>query len=301
MTTRATEIAAMQRAVVISAFGLGSASPNPPVGCVILDRDGAPVGEGYHRRKGESHAEVNALAAAGSKAAAGTAVVTLEPCNHHGRTPPCHQALLDAGIARVVIALIDPTSRGEGGAARLTDAGVEIEVGLLADEALVVLGPWLAATRSGRPHVHWACESGPEGFRSSNDLLLWSGLGIGTDAVLHSSGDVEEGIPGAHGHGVFALPESVAVEDPAGALTTLYAGGVRSLLLHGGGELAQPYLELQLIDTVDVFIPPSALSAPEQVLTPLPAGFGIRNVTHLDSGLIVQATYLPFATASMRA
>lgn len=86
MNTREAEIAAMQRAVAISALGLGSTSPNPPVGCVILDRHGTPAGEGYHRRKGESQAEVNALAAAGSRAAGGTAVVTAEPCNHYGRT-----------------------------------------------------------------------------------------------------------------------------------------------------------------------------------------------------------------------
>ncbi|MGH3812935.1 MAG: bifunctional diaminohydroxyphosphoribosylaminopyrimidine deaminase/5-amino-6-(5-phosphoribosylamino)uracil reductase RibD, partial [Pseudonocardiaceae bacterium] len=83
------ELDAMRRAVVLSAFGLGTTSPNPPVGCVILDRDGHIVGEGYHERKGEPHAETQALAVAGERAGGGTAVVTLEPCNHHGRTPPC--------------------------------------------------------------------------------------------------------------------------------------------------------------------------------------------------------------------
>ena len=103
------EFAAMRLAVGLSAQGLGTTSPNPPVGCVILDSAGQIVGAGYHRRKGESHAEVNALAAAGPRARDGTAVVTLEPCNHYGRTPPCSQALLDARISRVVVALLDPT------------------------------------------------------------------------------------------------------------------------------------------------------------------------------------------------
>jgi diaminohydroxyphosphoribosylaminopyrimidine deaminase/5-amino-6-(5-phosphoribosylamino)uracil reductase len=97
----------MRRAIVLSAFGLGTTSPNPPVGCVILDADGRFVGEGYHERKGEPHAETQALTAAGEHARGGTAVVTLEPCNHHGRTPACREALIEAGIARVIISIID--------------------------------------------------------------------------------------------------------------------------------------------------------------------------------------------------
>lgn len=88
--------------------GLGTTSPKPPVGCVILDVNGQLIGEGYHERKGEQHAETQALAAAGECACGGSAIVTLEPCNHHGRTPPCRQALIEAGIARVVISVIDP-------------------------------------------------------------------------------------------------------------------------------------------------------------------------------------------------
>lgn len=111
------ELAVMRRAIALSAAGLGTTSPNPPVGCVLLDPSGQIIGEGYHERKGEPHAEAQALAAAGPLADGATAVVTLEPCNHQGRTPPCCQALIDAGIRRAVIAVIDPTSRGEGGVA----------------------------------------------------------------------------------------------------------------------------------------------------------------------------------------
>jgi diaminohydroxyphosphoribosylaminopyrimidine deaminase/5-amino-6-(5-phosphoribosylamino)uracil reductase len=135
----------MRLAIALSAHGIATTSPNPPVGCVILDAAGEIVGTGYHQRKGEPHAEVNALSAAGSRAAGGTAVVTLEPCNHVGRTPACRQALLDALISRVIIAVRDPTSRGEGGAALLRAAGVDVEIGVLADEARLVLGPWLTA------------------------------------------------------------------------------------------------------------------------------------------------------------
>src|SRR5436190_11680425 len=149
----AAEVAAMRRAIALSAAGLGTTSPNPPVGCVLLDAQGRIVGEGYHERKGEAHAEAQALAAAGPLATGATAVVTLEPCNHQGRTPACRQALIDAGVRRAVIAVTDPTSRGEGGAAALWAAGVDVEVGVLADEASVVLGPWLAALIAQRPLV----------------------------------------------------------------------------------------------------------------------------------------------------
>src|SRR5262245_47272488 len=131
----ARELAAMRRAIGLSAFGLGTTSPNPPVGCVVLGKDGQILGEGYHERKGEAHAEAQALAAAGREADGATAVVTLEPCNHRGRTPACRQALLDARVQRVLIALLDPTSRGEGGAAVLRSNGVEVEVGVLEEEA----------------------------------------------------------------------------------------------------------------------------------------------------------------------
>lgn len=151
----AAEIAAMRRAIGVSAAGIGATSPNPPVGCVVLDRAGRVLGEGYHERKGEAHAETQALAAAGTLAEGATAVVTLEPCNHHGRTPPCRQALIDAKVRRVVIAVIDPTSRGEGGAAALRRAGVDVETGVLADEAHVVLGSWLSSQQIRRPIISW--------------------------------------------------------------------------------------------------------------------------------------------------
>ena len=93
------ETAAMRSAIALSALGVGTTSPNPPVGCVILDSSQQVVGQGYHHRKGEPHAEALALDEAGARTRGGTAVVTLEPCNHHGRTPACHAALIEAGIS----------------------------------------------------------------------------------------------------------------------------------------------------------------------------------------------------------
>lgn len=128
------ELDAMARACDLAARGIGSTSPNPVVGCVILSPDGVVVGEGYHARAGGPHAEVVALAAAGSLAGGATAVVTLEPCNHTGRTGPCSEALIAAGIARVVVALRDPWPTAAGGIERLREAGIEV-VDLSANEA----------------------------------------------------------------------------------------------------------------------------------------------------------------------
>ncbi len=150
------ELAAMRRALDLGHAALGRTSPNPPVGCVLLDASGDPVGEGSTSPAGGPHAEVVALAAAGRRAAGGTAVVTLEPCNHTGRTGPCSQALVAAGVARVVYAVPDPNPQAAGGAALLAAAGIEVAAGLLRDRAeLGALEPWLGSVRSGRPFVTW--------------------------------------------------------------------------------------------------------------------------------------------------
>ncbi|MEU8508491.1 bifunctional diaminohydroxyphosphoribosylaminopyrimidine deaminase/5-amino-6-(5-phosphoribosylamino)uracil reductase RibD [Streptomyces brevispora] len=146
---------AMRRAISLAARGLGSTSPNPVVGCVVLDATGRPVGEGFHQRAGEPHAEIHALRAAGENARGGTAYVTLEPCNHTGRTGPCAQALVEAGIARVVYAVGDPNPQATGGADTLRAAGVKAEQGLLAEEAEQGNAAWLTSVRRGRPHVTW--------------------------------------------------------------------------------------------------------------------------------------------------
>jgi diaminohydroxyphosphoribosylaminopyrimidine deaminase / 5-amino-6-(5-phosphoribosylamino)uracil reductase len=144
---------AMQRALALAARGLASTDPNPRVGCVIA-RGERIVGEGWHERAGEAHAEVAALRAAGSQAAGATAYVTLEPCGHHGRTPPCTQALSAARIARVVYALDDPNPLvNGGGAAALRAAGITVESGLLAAEATELNPGFLLRMRSGRPFV----------------------------------------------------------------------------------------------------------------------------------------------------
>jgi diaminohydroxyphosphoribosylaminopyrimidine deaminase/5-amino-6-(5-phosphoribosylamino)uracil reductase len=153
------EHAAMRRAVDLAARGRRTVAPNPTVGCVILVSDSAGgttvAGEGWHERAGGPHAEIAALAAAGDLARGATAVVTLEPCAHHGRTPPCTDALLAAGIARVVIAVLDPNPAAAGGAEILRAAGVSVETGVAAEEAADGNAPWLTVVRTGRPFVTW--------------------------------------------------------------------------------------------------------------------------------------------------
>ncbi len=150
-----TDADAMRRAIALAARGLGSTSPNPVVGCVILDAAGHLVGEGFHRRAGGPHAEIHALRAAGERARGGTAYVTLEPCDHTGRTGPCSRALVEAGVARVSYAVADPNPKATGGADTLRAAGVTVEQGLFAAEAEEGNTAWLTSVRRGRPHVLW--------------------------------------------------------------------------------------------------------------------------------------------------
>ncbi len=142
----------MARALQLARLGLYTTGPNPRVGCVLV-RDGEVVGEGWHRRAGEPHAERLALAAAGARAHGATAYVTLEPCCHQGRTPPCADALIEAGIARVVAALIDPNPRvGGRGLARLGEAGIETESGLLEAESAALNPGFVKRMREGLPY-----------------------------------------------------------------------------------------------------------------------------------------------------
>ncbi|MCW5621936.1 MAG: bifunctional diaminohydroxyphosphoribosylaminopyrimidine deaminase/5-amino-6-(5-phosphoribosylamino)uracil reductase RibD [Burkholderiales bacterium] len=141
----------MARALALAARGLFTTTPNPRVGCVLV-REGSVVGEGWHERAGEAHAEVHALRRAGALARGATAYVSLEPCNHQGRTAPCVDALLAAGVRRVVAAMEDPNPQVAGsGLARLRAAGVEVQCGLLADEARELNVGFVARMQRGRP------------------------------------------------------------------------------------------------------------------------------------------------------
>lgn len=153
------DVSAMARALELAERGVGAVEPNPPVGAVVLDASGELVGEGYHQKFGGPHAEVHALHQAGDRARNGTLFVTLEPCCHHGKTPPCTRAILAAGIRRVVIAAGDPAPHVAGGGIReLKAAGVEVIEGVLAEAAQKLLAPFVMLVTQHRPFVHakWA-------------------------------------------------------------------------------------------------------------------------------------------------
>ncbi|WBB52294.1 bifunctional diaminohydroxyphosphoribosylaminopyrimidine deaminase/5-amino-6-(5-phosphoribosylamino)uracil reductase RibD [Verrucosispora sp. WMMD573] len=165
---------AMRRAIELAARGLGTTSPNPVVGCVLLDADGEVVGEGFHAYAGGPHAEIVALAQAGKRAKGGTAVVTLEPCDHVGRTSPCSTALVQAGVARVVIAVPDPNPVATGGAATLRAAGVRVDLGVREAEAESGNVAWLTAMRRGWPYVIWKYAATLDGRSAAADgTSMW--------------------------------------------------------------------------------------------------------------------------------
>jgi len=163
-----TEQKAMRRAIDAAATVIRTL-PNPRVGCVLLDPDGHEISIGIHRGAGTPHAEVDALAQAGEAARGGTAVVTLEPCHHEGRTGPCSQALIDAGVARVVFAQIDPNREAAGGSAALKAAGIEVEAGVMAEEAADLNEEWTFAMTAGRPFVTWKYAATMDGLSAAPD------------------------------------------------------------------------------------------------------------------------------------
>lgn len=197
----------MRRALQLAALGEGRTSPNPLVGAVVLDAAGQLVGEGFHARAGEPHAEVGALAQAGARARGGTLIVTLEPCCHHGRTPPCSEAVIAAGISRVVVAMADPDPRvAGGGIARLRAAGLEVIEGVAEAEALRLNRAFVHRVRSGRPLgiLKWAMSldgrtalpNGQSQWISGAEARAWvHQLRAGCDAVIVGGGTLRADDP----------------------------------------------------------------------------------------------------------
>jgi diaminohydroxyphosphoribosylaminopyrimidine deaminase/5-amino-6-(5-phosphoribosylamino)uracil reductase len=200
-TTEA-EQAALHRALVLAETVRGRTSPNPAVGAVVLDADGQLVGEGATEPAGARHAEIVALDAAGDKARGATVLVTLEPCAHTGRTGPCTEALIEAGVRRVVYAIDDPNPEAAGGAQRLREAGIDVVAGVEADEVRAgAIRPWLFAVQAGRPFVTWKYAATLDGRVAAADLSArWissaaaradsHAFRAGVDAIVVGSGTV---------------------------------------------------------------------------------------------------------------
>jgi diaminohydroxyphosphoribosylaminopyrimidine deaminase / 5-amino-6-(5-phosphoribosylamino)uracil reductase len=271
----------LERALELAERGRHTAHPNPVVGAVVV-RDGEVVGEGWHERKGGPHAEVNALAAAGERARGATLYLTMEPCAHHGSTPPCTQAVLAAGVARVVAGSLDPNPEAGGGLELLRAAGVEVEhADLFAARAQnEAWRTWVAqhrpfvtykvaVTLDGRvtaPGGRWV--SGEESRRLVHELRAASdavAVGMGTvradDPRLDARGLDAPRQPRRLAFGRGPLPAGSGLELRSGPLRqeleALGAEGVQSLLLEGGPTLAAAFLDEELVDKLLVFVAPT--------------------------------------------
>lgn len=319
----AREYDAMRRALALAASPGVPLHPNPRVGCVLLAEDGTVVGEGFHHGAGTPHAEVEALKVAGELARGATAVVTLEPCNHTGRTGPCAEALIAAGVRRVVIAQRDPNLLASGGRDTLLAAGIEVEDGLLADEAEEVNRAWTFAHRNGRPFVTWkfattldgrsAASDGSSRWISSlparRDTHLLRGL---CDTMMVGTGTVEADDPqltvrDAEDRPLPHQPLRVVVgdrdlpadrrilddaaetvhlrtHDPLAALRTLYADHDRHhVFLEGGPTLAAAFLKAGVVDEVVTYVAPLLLGSGKSAVGRL----GIRSI---DKALRLEIT-----------
>jgi diaminohydroxyphosphoribosylaminopyrimidine deaminase/5-amino-6-(5-phosphoribosylamino)uracil reductase len=271
----------LERALALAERGRGTTHPNPVVGAVVVAA-GEVVGEGWHERKGGPHAEVVALAAAGEQARGATLYVTMEPCGHHGSTPPCTEAVLRAGVSRVVAGSLDPNPEARGGLELLRARGVDVEL-VDSFEARALNEAWRTWIATGRPFVtHKVAVTldgrvtapGSRWVTGEASRRLVHELRAGSDAVAVGMGTVRADDPQltARGIDVAAQPRRLAFGTgplPPGSSLELRSGsledelarlagdGVQSLLLEGGPTLATAFLERDLVDKLLVFVAPT--------------------------------------------
>ena len=285
----------LERALELAAAAAGRGYPNPTVGAVVVGSDGSVIGEGVSEPAGGPHAEATALDAAGEAARDGTLFVTMEPCAHHGRTPPCAERVLEAGVARVVAGCADPNPEAGGGAERLRAAGVDVEL-LDLPEAKRQNEAWRTWVSAGRPHVilklavsldgrvavperRWV--SGAEARRRVHELRAAVdavGVGMGTVRADAPRLDVRDAPvvrrPRRLAFGRGPLPEGSQLELRSGPLreelAALAGEGVQSLLVEGGPTLATAFLADGLVDRLLVFVAPVIAGAGPPMTGPLP-------------------------------
>ncbi|MEO5851589.1 MAG: bifunctional diaminohydroxyphosphoribosylaminopyrimidine deaminase/5-amino-6-(5-phosphoribosylamino)uracil reductase RibD [Nocardioides sp.] len=294
------ERAAMRRALELAATAGVPLGPNPRVGCVLLADDGGEVAEGFHRGAGGPHAEADALREAGDAARGATAVVTLEPCDHRGRTGPCTQALIAAGVRRVVFAQTDTNPVAHGGGATLRAAGIEVEGGLLADEARRLNRAWTFALEHGRPFVTWKFATTLDGRSAAADgTSRWLSSSAARrdthrlrslcDAILVGSNTVEVDDPELTVRDEYGDPlprqllrvvmgkrdldpsrrvfddraETLRMRshDPREVLDVLHTRDCQHLFLEGGPTVAGAFLRAGLVDEVVAYVAPMLLGA----------------------------------------
>jgi diaminohydroxyphosphoribosylaminopyrimidine deaminase/5-amino-6-(5-phosphoribosylamino)uracil reductase len=285
----------LERALALAGGHAGRGYPNPTVGAVVVGTNGSVVGEGISEPAGGPHAEVVALDAAGEAARGGTLFVTMEPCAHHGRTPPCAERIIEAGVGRVVAGCADPNPDAQGGAPRLRDAGVDVEL-LDLPAARRQNEAWRTWVARGRPHVmlklavsvdgrvavperRWV--TGEESRRRVHELRASVdavAVGMGTVRADAPRLDVREAPvvrqPRRLAFGGGPLPDGSELELRSGALrdelAALAAEGVQSLLLEGGPTLATAFLADSLVDRLLVFVAPVVAGDGPPMTGPLP-------------------------------
>ena len=314
MTISDTERRAMERALVLAATPGVPLGPNPRVGCVLLSDTGATIAEGFHRGAGTAHAEVAALSEAGEAARGATAVVTLEPCNHTGRTGPCAEALIMAGVRRVVFAQPDANPVAVGGAGRLREAGVDVEGGHLIDEAQALNRAWTFAVAHRRPFVTWKFATTLDGRSAAADgtsrwvssraarrdthrlRALCDTMLVGTrtvetdDPELTVRDEIDQPVPLQPLRAVMGVRDLPAdrrvfndraetvrllTRDPVAALAELRGLGRQHVFLEGGPTLARAFLEADLVDEVITYVAPMLLGAGANAV----ADLGITTMT----------------------
>lgn len=288
----------MREAILLAGSPDVPASSNPRVGCVIVDRSGAVVGRGHHRGSGTPHAEVVALAQAGERALGGTAVVTLEPCRHTGRTGPCTQALIEAGIDRVVFAVDDPGQESGGGADVLRAAGLEVIAGVERESARHVARAWFHSREHGRPLVTLKsavsldgrvadATFGPTPITGPAARALAHGWRAEVDAIVVGTGTVLADDPSLTARtpdgalldrqplrvvvGLTPIPPDARVRDASAdtlvhqdrdlavLLEHLHEQGIQHILVEGGPTVAAAFLEAGLADEILWFVAPVIL------------------------------------------
>jgi diaminohydroxyphosphoribosylaminopyrimidine deaminase/5-amino-6-(5-phosphoribosylamino)uracil reductase len=293
----------LERALELAERGRGTTHPNPIVGAVVV-QDGEVVGEGWHERAGGPHAEVVALEAAGERARGATLYVTLEPCSHEGRTPPCTDAVLAAGIARVVAGATDPNPKAGGGLELLRARGVDVEL-VDSFEARRQNEAWRTWVASGRPFVTYKVAATLDGrvtvpgrrwVTGEESRRLVHELRAASDAVAVGMGTVRADAPRLDARGVAAprqprrlalgrgpLPPGSELELLPGPLDEelrrLASEGVQSLLLEGGPTLASAFFEAGLVDRVLVFVAPVVAGAGPTLLAAVPSPRDLSRLT----------------------
>jgi diaminohydroxyphosphoribosylaminopyrimidine deaminase / 5-amino-6-(5-phosphoribosylamino)uracil reductase len=328
MTFSDAEQRAMSRALEIARTPGVPLGPNPRVGCVLLAADGTEIAEGFHRGAGSPHAEAAALAEAGAQARGSTAVVTLEPCNHIGRTGPCAQALIDAGVRRVVFAQPDPNPVAAGGADALKTAGVEVRWGLMEPEARAVNRAWTFAIERRRPFVTWKLATTLDGRSAAADgtsrwvsstaarrdthrlrglcdvMLVGSNTVTVDDPELTVRDELDQPVGVQPLRAVMGLRDlapakrifndraetvHLRTRDPREALADLFARDRQHVFLEGGPTLAAAFLEAALVDEVVAYVAPMLLGSGRNAVGDL----GIETIASARHFEVTDVTVLP--------